>query len=191
MARSENHQKLWEGSNQGCQIIQFMFCADSVENGLQQGKSASGKTSQTEAVVEMREIITQARAVIVTLGKGWKEKNFTECRGLRTWPAITLGACEARVCLFKKIFIYLAVPSLSLDKWDIVPPPGIKPGPLRWEHKVLLATGPPGKSPKVVLLIVTSLSPQILSHPLSPKKGNLYSAFSVLNNCYSEISLLF
>ena len=50
------------------------------------------------------------------------------------------------------MFIYLAAPGLSCSMWtlscgmwDLVPCPGIKPGPLHWECG-LLATGPPGKS---------------------------------------------
>ena len=53
---------------------------------------------------------------------------------------------------YNKIFIYLAVLSLSCSMctlsygmWDLVPWPGIEPGPLQWEGRVL-ATGPPGKS---------------------------------------------
>ena len=65
---------------------------------------------------------------------------------------------------FLKIFIYLAVPGLSFGvqdlffffsscstptlgcgMWDLIPWPGIKPGPLLWEWRVL-ATGPLGKS---------------------------------------------
>ena len=34
----------------------------------------------------------------------------------------------------------------SCGMWDLVPWPGIEPGPLHWEHGVL-TTGPPGKSP--------------------------------------------
>ena len=35
----------------------------------------------------------------------------------------------------------------GLEWGGLVPRPGIEPGPLHWEHRVL-ATGPPGKSPK-------------------------------------------
>ena len=58
------------------------------------------------------------------------------------------------------IIFSLAVPGLSCGKqdrcchlpgslvvgmWDLVPWPGIEPGPLHWEHRVL-TTGPPRKS---------------------------------------------
>ena len=53
---------------------------------------------------------------------------------------------------FKKKFICLAVMGLSCSMWtfscgvwDLVPCPGIKPGPLHREHGVFV-TGPPGKS---------------------------------------------
>ena len=60
---------------------------------------------------------------------------------------------ELKYSFFKKIFIYLAAPGLGANglfncsMWDLVPWPGINPGPLHWEH-VVLATGPPGKSPQ-------------------------------------------
>ena len=48
---------------------------------------------------------------------------------------------------FKKyiLFVYLAGPGLSYSMWDLVPSPGIKLGPLHWEHGVL-APAPPGMS---------------------------------------------
>ena len=39
--------------------------------------------------------------------------------------------------------------------WDLVPWPGIEPGPLHWQHGVL-ATGPPGKSLFVVFTMVSN-----------------------------------
>ena len=55
----------------------------------------------------------------------------------------------------KKNFIYLfiwllwvmahRIFNLHCGMWDLVPWPGIKPGPLHWELRVL-AAGPPGKS---------------------------------------------
>ena len=57
--------------------------------------------------------------------------------------------------------IYLAAPGLSCPKslifvdtcsllswgmWDLIPWPGIQPGPLHWELRIL-ASGPPGKFP--------------------------------------------
>ena len=44
------------------------------------------------------------------------------------------------VLLWNILFIYLAVPGLSCNMWDLFPWPGLSPGPLRLEH------GPPGKS---------------------------------------------
>ena len=38
---------------------------------------------------------------------------------------------------------------LLVALWYLVPWPGVSPGPLRWESLVL-ATGPPGKSPAVI-----------------------------------------
>ena len=57
------------------------------------------------------------------------------------------------VCIYKDykviiLFIYLAVLSLNCSMWGLVPWPGINPGPLHWERKVL-AIGPPGKPSKV------------------------------------------
>ena len=49
-----------------------------------------------------------------------------------------------------KIFIYLGVLGLSCRMWGLVPWRGIEPGPLHWEQGVL-ATGPPGKSPKFLI----------------------------------------
>ena len=40
--------------------------------------------------------------------------------------------------------------SFCCGPWDLVPWPGLNPGPLPWEHGVL-ATGPPGKSPHLIL----------------------------------------
>ena len=37
--------------------------------------------------------------------------------------------------------VYLAVPGLSCSVWDLVPQPGIEPGPLHWDRRVL-GTGP-------------------------------------------------
>ena len=37
--------------------------------------------------------------------------------------------------------------------WDLVPWPGTEPGPPHWEHTVL-ATGPPGKSPRHLILLL-------------------------------------
>ena len=62
------------------------------------------------------------------------------------------------VLLFLKIFIYLAVPGLAAHKmfnlccnmWAQSPDQGLNLGPLHWDCGVL-ATGPPGKSPSVVL----------------------------------------
>ena len=49
-----------------------------------------------------------------------------------------------------KICIYLGVLGLSWGMWGLVPWRGIEPGPLHWEQRVL-ATGPPGKSPKFLI----------------------------------------
>ena len=38
----------------------------------------------------------------------------------------------------------MAAPGLSCSMWDLVPLPGIEPGPLHWELRVL-TTGPSGK----------------------------------------------
>ena len=57
--------------------------------------------------------------------------------------ALQPWACSRHntVCLtditLLKIFIYLAVPSLSCSMWDLVPWPGSEPGPLHWELGVL------------------------------------------------------
>ena len=45
--------------------------------------------------------------------------------------------------------------TLSSSMWDLVPWPGIEPGPLHWKHGVL-ATGPPGKSLFVVFTMVSN-----------------------------------
>ena len=76
-----------------------------------------------------------------------------------------VGPCS---CLF---IIYLAAPGLSCGTgsliaiskllcamWDLVPWPGIEPGPPALEHKVL-ATGPPGKSLDIISLIAESSYP--------------------------------
>ena len=44
----------------------------------------------------------------------------------RSWLVIHL---PGSLFVFFKIFIYLVVPGLSCGMWDLVPRPGIKPGP--------------------------------------------------------------
>ena len=68
-----------------------------------------------------------------------------------SWPLTNTGS---PLCIhwtfFKKKIIYLAVPGyfrsslwrLSCSMWDLVPWPGIDPGPQHWKRG-MLATGPP------------------------------------------------
>ena len=54
---------------------------------------------------------------------------------------------------FQYLFIYLTALGLSCGVWDPVLRPGVKPGPLLWECRVL-DTGPPEKS---LLLLLSHL----------------------------------
>ena len=56
---------------------------------------------------------------------------------LHVGSLIFVAACRIFHC---------SMQTLSCSMWDLVPWPGIEPGPLHWECGVL-ATGPPGKSP--------------------------------------------
>ena len=49
------------------------------------------------------------------------------------------------------LFIYLAVPNNNCSMWDLVPWPGIEPGPPALGAQVL-TTGPPG-SPQAAIFI--------------------------------------
>ena len=61
---------------------------------------------------------------------------------------------------FFNLFIWLhwvlvTAGELSCCIWDLVPWPGMEPGPLHWEPGIL-ATGPPGKPPNVIFLFQNS-----------------------------------
>ena len=64
----------------------------------------------------------------------------------------TLSSLCVVLFIFYKnpVFIYLAAPGFSCSIWDLGPRPGMEPGPLCWERRVL-ATGPPGKALCVIL----------------------------------------
>ena len=50
---------------------------------------------------------------------------------------------------------------LSCGMWDLVPRPGVDPGPLGWEHRIP-ATRPPGKSLTSVVSSLLNYSPGLL-----------------------------
>ena len=58
--------------------------------------------------------------------------------------------------------------TLSCGKWDLVPQPEINPGPLHWEHGVLV-TGPPGKP------LRACLADRVLCSPASVAPGEVLS----------------
>ena len=83
------------------------------------------------------------------------------------------------IIFFKNIylFIYLAAPGLSCGMWGslvaackllvvacgtLFPDQGLNPGPLRWECGVL-ATGPPGKSRSLILILISIYSSMLCS----------------------------
>ena len=57
------------------------------------------------------------------------------------------------------MFIYVSASGLGCSMWDLVPWPGLNPGPLHWKHGVT-ATGPPGKSHRLLASTKTYLSPE-------------------------------
>ena len=114
-----------------------------------------------------------------------------------------LGFC----LFFKHLFTYLAVPGLSWGIWtlscsvrDLVPWPGIEPGPLHWEHGVL-PTGPPEKSrglclnPHASSLLILALTAfQVELHVPSPFTSPTFcpneTPFSTLSRLCCHKSLL-
>ena len=64
--------------------------------------------------------------------------------------------------------------------WDLVPGPGIEPGPLQWEHRVL-TTGPPGKSLFWILLHKSPVSLHLVCLDPLNKQVDVTSAFLVLS----------
>ena len=64
------------------------------------------------------------------------------------WNVILCGYVQLlSFFFFKHVYLFVLVVVCSIfswDTWDLVPWPGIKPGPLQWEHSVL-ATGLPGE----------------------------------------------
>ena len=83
--------------------------------------------------------------------------------------------------LFFKIHLFWLCWVWLDSMWDLVPWPGIKPGPLHWEHRVL-ATGPPGKSLENYSLELksfpyTSVISIFLSLPWGKEKGGKANFF--------------
>ena len=74
-----------------------------------------------------------------------------------SWEVLTscrISPKSPNTGVFKKkkfiLFIWLHLDGIfSWSMWDLVPWPGIEPGPLQWKLRVL-ATGPAGKSPHIV-----------------------------------------
>ena len=68
-----------------------------------------------------------------------------------------------------------SIRALSCGMWDLVPRPGMEPGPLNWKHGVL-AAGPPGKSPHHFHLyssVALSTFTLLQNHPHHPELCHL------------------
>ena len=66
-------------------------------------------------------------------------------------PGLSRSARDLQSSLQHVGSLVAACGLLVAAMWDLVPCPGMEPGPLSWEGRVL-ATGPPEKSPQVVIL---------------------------------------
>ena len=88
---------------------------------------------------------------------------------------------------FKKIFI-LAAQGFGCSMWDLLPQPGTKPGLLHQEYGVL-ATGPPGKSPKSTIFIAFSFE-GFFSHFYFSDRKTTIPITKVMTSCLTYLGTL-